>query len=200
MRLTAAVSVSAVTLYPVVKLRVTLKLKQNTKIALCSVTAALAVAVMLASYFPYLTYAVPALAGLFIMMPLIEINTRWAFSAYAVSAVLTIIFAEPESAVMYLCFFGYYPIIKALIEHLHKTVVEWIIKIAVFNIAVISGYALLTFVMGISVEDIGELGKYGAYILLGFGNIVFVLYDIAISRMSVLYMIRLHPHIKKLLK
>ena len=38
--------------------------------------AALATAFMLLSYFPYLTYAIPAVAGLFVMVTVIETNYK----------------------------------------------------------------------------------------------------------------------------
>ena len=175
-------------------------MKQSKKVSLCAVVSAIAVAVMLVSYFPYFTYAVPAVAGLFMMIPLIEINAKYATLCYITSAVLSLIIAEPESALLYVLLLGYYPILKAVIEKLQKPVLEWAIKIIVFNIAVILVYFGMSFVFKISVDDFGTLGKYGAYIFLGLGNVVFVIYDIAISRMSVMYMMRVHPSIKRLFK
>ena len=175
-------------------------LKQSKKVSLCAVVSAIAVVIMLGSYFPYFTYATPAVAGLFMMIPLIEINPKYATLCYITSAVLSLIIAEPESALLYALLLGYYPILKAIIEKLQKPVLEWAIKIIVFNIAVILVYFGMSFIFKISVDDFGTLGKYGAYIFLGLGNVVFVIYDIAISRMSVMYMTRVHPSIKRLFK
>lgn len=175
-------------------------MKQNAKITLCAITAALSTTIMLVSYFPYLTYAVPAISGLVLMMPLIEINYKWSLCAYAVSGVLSLLLAEPESASMFVFFFGYYPIVKSLIERLNKIVIEWIIKFGVFNLAVVSAYLFITFILGIPFDEFGEFGKYGILILLALGNVVFIVYDIAISRMSILYMVRLHKNIAKYLK
>ena len=82
---------------------------------------------MLLSYFPYFTYAVPAITGLLTMMLVIEINVKWAFVAYIAASVLIFIFAEPESKLMYICLFGYYPIVKSLIERINKPVIEWVL-------------------------------------------------------------------------
>lgn len=155
---------------------------------------------MLMSYFPYFTYAVPAVTGLLTMMLVIEINVKWAFAAYIAASVLVFIFAEPESKLMYICLFGYYPIVKALIERINKPVIEWILKLAVFNVAAIMIYAVFAGMFGVSIDDFSTLGKYGAYIFLGFGNAVFVLYDITVSRLSGTYIYRIHPKVKKLLK
>ena len=155
---------------------------------------------MLMFYFPYFTYAVPAVTGLLTMMLVIEINVKWAFAAYIAASVLVFIFAEPESKLMYICLFGYYPIVKALIERINKPVIEWILKLAVFNVAAIMIYAVFAGMFGVSIDDFSTLGKYGAYIFLGFGNAAFVLYDITVSRISGTYIYRIHPKVKKLLK
>lgn len=177
-----------------------LAMKQNTKITFSAMMAALAVAFMLLSYFPYLTYAIPAFAGLFIMAVVIEINCKWAFLAYLSSAVLVFISAEPESRLLYVFFLGYYPILKALIEKWRKPAAEWIVKIILFNLAVLLVYSIFAKPMGIDFDDFGPLGKYGALIALGVGNVAFVLYDIAVSRMAMFYMIVVRPKIKRILK
>lgn len=162
---------------------------------------ALSVVFMLLSYFPYFTYAAPAVTGLFMMLIVIEINCKWAFIAYAAASVLIFIFAEPESKLLYICLFGYYPIVKSLIDRIRKPFIEWPLKLLIFNAAVLLIYLLFShFITAISLEDFGELGKYGAYIFLAAGNLIFVLYDIAISRMAMVYMSILHPKIKKLFK
>ncbi|MEE1238524.1 MAG: hypothetical protein UHO61_01195 [Acutalibacteraceae bacterium] len=175
-------------------------MKQNVKITLCGITVALSVVFMLLSYFPYFTYAIPAITGLLTMMLVIEINVKWAFAAYVAASVLVFIFAEPESKLMYICLFGYYPIIKALIERINKPVIEWVLKLVVFNAAVLLIYVVFAGMFGISLDDFNVIGKYGVYIFWAFGNAVFVLYDITVSRLSGTYMYRIHPKVKKLLR
>ena len=162
--------------------------------------AALAVVVMLTSYFPYLTYAIPAMAGLFIMVAVIEVGNKWALFSYLSSAVLVMLVAEPEAKFMYVGFLGYYPILKAIIEKIRKPITEWILKIVSFNIAVIIVYFIFSKMFTVSFDDFGALGKYGALITLAVGNIVFVVYDIAVARMAMFYNYMVRPKIKKYLK
>ncbi len=162
--------------------------------------SALAVIFVLTAYFPYVTYAAPAVAGCMILFVLIETDRKWAFAAYAASSALTMIMAEPEAKLIYVCFFGFYPILKSLLERLHSRSLEWILKLLTFNGAMLLIYGLLSLLVDLSVEDFGTLGKYGAWIFLGFGNIVFVLYDFALVRVANLYLYRIHPQIKKLFK
>lgn len=170
------------------------------KITFCAVLSALATVIMFVSYFPYLTYAIPALAGLCVMVVVIETGCKWALFSYLTSSFLAFLFAETESKILYIMFFGFYPIIKCIIEKIGKRVVEWILKFSVFNVAIIASYLLFSEIFMISMEDLGPLYNYGGIILLVLGNFVFVLYDIAISRMAMLYINRLHSRVIKLLK
>ena len=151
---------------------------------------------MLASYFPYLTYAIPAVSGLFIMICVIENGCKWGFISYLASAFPVFLLAETESKLMYVFFFGFYPIVKALVEKIRKNNIEWILKFAVFNVSVLAVYLLFSGMLQISLDDFGVMGKYGAFILLGMGNIVFVLYDIAVSRMAMFYFTVIKPKLK----
>ncbi len=162
--------------------------------------AALSIAFMLLSYFPYLTYAIPGIAGLFIMVALIETDWKWALLSYLSSAILVFLSAETESRLLYIFFLGYYPILKALIEKLKKPIFEWFIKLMSFNLAVLLVYIIFARLFGISLEDFGAFGRYGAFVLLGLGNIVFVFYDIAVSRMAGFYLAFIRPKLKNILK
>ena len=108
---------------------------------------ALASVLMLTSYFPYLTISIPAIAGLFIMVLVIETNYKMSFLAYLASAVIVFLVAEPEAKMLYVLFFGYYPILKGFIEKKLNGVYAWIVKYVVFNIAVISAYFVVYYVI-----------------------------------------------------
>ena len=186
---TAVASVWAATLFLAVNM------KKSSKITLCAVCSALSVVFMLLGYFPYLTYAVPAVAGLFVMIPLIEIGTSYAFACYTVSSAIVLLVAEPETKVLYILLLGYYPIVKAIIEKIRNFAAEWIIKMSLFNVTVAVSYFVFKYLTNIDVEDFGPFGKYGAYLFVVLCNIAFVMYDIAISRISLLYFGRLRGKI-----
>ena len=174
-------------------------IKRTGKITLCGMMAALAATFMLTSLFPYLTYAIPAVAGLFIMIAVIEINNKWGLAAYIVSAILVLILpADNEAKLLYIAFFGYYPIIKALLESKCNRVVEFILKFAILNIALVLSYGVLSTVLGIDVGDMGEFGKYTGVILLVAANVIFPIYDLAVSRMAQFYLMRLHSSVSRI--
>ena len=175
-------------------------MKRTNKITLCALMAALAVVLMLVAYFPYLTYAIPAFAGMCIMVVLLEIGGKWAISAYITSAVLTVLFCEPEAMLMYVFLFGYYPILKAFIERIKKPILEWPIKMIFFNVVVILVYSFIAELFGVNMSDTNDFGKYTVYIVLAVANVVFVIYDITVAKMASFYIYIIKPKLHKLLK
>lgn len=175
-------------------------MKKSVKITFSAIMAALAVAFMLLSYFPYLTYAIPAISGMFIMVTVIEVNKKYAFAAYLASAVLVFLLAEPESKLMFVALFGYYPILKAILDRVEPRPIQWILKFAVFNAAVTLVYFVFASLFGITLDGLGDFGKYTVIILFVAGNFVFVFYDIAISKMAAVYLQVLAPKFKKIFK
>ena len=133
-------------------------MKTTSKITFCAVLSALAVTVLLFSYFPYFTYAVPAIAGLAGLVVLIEIGGKWPLYTYVVTAVLSLVFAEPEAKFMYILLFGYYPILKAYIERINKRAVQYIIKFAIFNTSVLTVYFIMVKILGLPFDHLGTIG------------------------------------------
>lgn len=174
-------------------------MKKSLKITLCGIITALSVVMMLVSYFPYLTYSAPAIAGLFSIIPLIEIDKKWAAAVYLLSSVLVLITAEPESKLLYVCFFGFYPIVKALIEKVKFKSVARLLKLAVFNAAIITVYLLLAKLFSVPVDEFGEFGKYGVFVFWAVGNATFILYDYLVSKMALIYIFRIKPKTDKIL-
>ncbi len=175
-------------------------MKNTVKLTFAAIMAGLASAFMLTSLFPYLTFAIPAVAGLFIMLVMIETGVKWAVLSFAVSAALTVLLpGDIEAKMLFVMFFGYYPILKAAFEKPKSRTVEYILKFLVFNAVIIVSYAVIGPVIGIDNTDLGDFGKYTAVILLAVANVVFPIYDIAVSRIATLYMIRLHKSVSRII-
>ncbi len=171
------------------------------KITFCGIFAALAVVLMLTGHFlPTLTYAIPALAGLFIMIPLLECGPSWGLGAYITASFIIFLIGENETKTLFVLLFGYYPILKLLIERLKNLFAEWLLKLLAFNAAAMASYYIMSFVYAVSFEDLGDFGKYGAYIFLGICNVVFIIYDIGVSRVAAFYIYTLHDKLKKIIK
>lgn len=177
-------------------------LNKSSKTALGGIIAAVSVVLMfLTSVIPTLTYAIPAAAGLLLLIMVIEIDKKWATVVYvAVSILSALLIADKEAATMYIAFFGYYPIIKQPIEkHLNKYLC-WVVKMLIFNASVILSYLLLIYVFNLTLDDLGEFTKIGlALIYLAF-NVVFVIYDIALTRLITAYLYKWQRQFRRIFK
>ena len=172
------------------------------KAAFGGIIAALSIVLMFSTgLIPTLTYAIPAVSGALLMAIVIEISPVFAGAIYvAVSILSLLIVADKEAAVMYAAFFGYYPIIKSFIEkHTNKTL-SWIIKYIIFNIAMITSYFIVSKVFMITFDDIEFIGRFALPLLLLVGNMVFALYDIALTRLVTTYLLSWRKHVKRVFK
>ncbi len=162
------------------------------------ISALSAIAVLFGQLFSAGTYALVGLAGIFNIIILTEIGVKWSLGAYFVSAALTFVFGISEAGLVYVMFFGYYPIIKALLEKIRFRIAEYIAKFAIFNLAIIAAYAILISIFGLAA--LGFDSMTFVWITLGVGNIFFILYDICISKIATLYYHKYRKHIKRLIK
>ena len=111
-------------------------MSKSGKIALGGLLTALGVVLMfLTGLIPIGTYALPAIAGVLLIVAVIEIGAKWAWMIYAAVAVLSLLFAaDKEAALLFVLFFGYYPVLKSFLERISNKVLSWISKFAVFNV------------------------------------------------------------------
>ena len=166
------------------------------------IVSALSLVLMISvAVIPFLTYALPAVAGTLIIFIVCEIDKKWAFGVYCTVAILGMLLVpDKEVAVMYLAFFGYYPILKALIESKFPLVIEWIIKVGAFAATMAGSYFLMIKFMGVTIDETEEWGMMAYPILLGMGTFAFVLYDIALTKMITLYIKKWQKHFKRYFK
>ena len=173
---------------------------KSKRLCFCAMMAALAAVLMLSAYFPYVTYAVPCVAALPVMVVVIELDKKSGLLTYLVSLLPVLLFSETEAKLLYLCFCGFYPVLKAALEKVKNRLLEYILKLLCFNAAVLVIYLLSTFVVGVSFDDLGELGKYGGLLFLALANGTFIAFDFCISKMAVFYLCRFHNTVQKMLR
>ena len=179
-----------------------IKLKNSLKLTYCGVITAISVVIMFfTSLIPIGLYVLPAIAGYIITSVKKEINFKWAFLTYiAVSIVSLMLVAEKESVLMFIFFFGYYPILKFKIDEYKSKVIKIILKFLCFNISVIFVYFIAIQVLNISENEFEILGVYIPGIFLFLGNIIFFAYDYSLVGAGFYYDKKIHPYINKLSK
>ncbi len=178
-------------------------MNKTKRVAFGGVISAFSLVVMLLSgVFPFAEDTCPALAGILLIALVIDFNKRTALLAYVVIALLSLLIsANKESAVLFLAFLGYYPILKSSLEQIKLRVIEWILKLVIFNAAIILSYYVIVNVFGMSevLNEMNEFTKYGVPVMLGLGNITFVIYDIALTRLIGTYIQKIKPKLKHII-
>jgi len=153
------------------------------------IAAVSVVLMMLTGIIPFLTYTIPIITGLMLLIVVIEFGKRWALAVYAVVSILSILFiADKESAIIYAAFFGYYPILKPVIEKIKLRSVQWILKFVVFNAALILAYFVLIKLFGLDMSSEHMSFKYASLLLIVLGNVLFLLYDVLFTRVVTIYL------------
>lgn len=177
------------------------EMKKTSKIALSAVFAALSVALMaLVSIIPNLELALPAISGLFVAVIVIEINKKWALGVWATVSLLSLTVAPNKAAIIYAAFFGYYPVLKSVLESKTPRAVEYIIKVLTFAGVMTLSYFLMIKFMGIDPDLPDFLGKWAIPAIALLGIIAFLLYDYALSKLITFYCLRLSSKLRKILK
>lgn len=164
--------------------------KKASQIALGGIIGALSIIFMICTgLFPFSTYVLPAAAGALIIIMVVECGMKRALLVYAAVALMSFfIVPDREAAMMYICFFGFYPVVKALSEKLHSRIVEKTVKIAVFNISTLIAYLILIYLLGLSeIISSNSFGIYSILFVFILGNISFIIYDRALTTIVTLY-------------
>ena len=167
------------------------------QIALCGILAALATALLfLGGLFPFATYTAPALAGIVLWPIGLEYNLRTGLLAWVVVSFLGLLLVpDLEMSLIFVFLLGYYPMVKQMLDRIQRRPLRWLAKLALFNLAVFAMYGLLLFVFPISgiVEEFAEYAGWFLLVLLLAANLAFILYDLCLVRVRLIYHYRLRP-------
>jgi hypothetical protein len=185
--------------------------KKTKKLTLGAILSAMGVALLfIGSFIETLDLTMAALASFFCIFAVIELGGSYPWLIFAVTGVLSVVLM-PYSMTgwFYLLFFGYYPILKEKLERLKKPV-SWILKVLILNLAlaisVVAAYFLFfgqtgtgnlldafTLVFGES-----DAGVSMAIAVWALANVTFVIYDIALTKLITIYLLRFRDKFKKI--
>lgn len=162
------------------------------------VTAVSTVLMLITGIIPYGTYALPSLAGILFISVVIELGPGWSWSVYiAVSVLSALIAADKEAVLFFILFFGCYPILKAQIEKRTKKIIGILLKFALFNTAAILEFFLAMYLLSVPKSSYTVFGIYAPWLFLIIGNLIFAVYDYAVSLLVISYAKKFHPVISK---
>lgn len=169
--------------------------KAASRAALGGVLAALSLLLLyLAAMMPSGRLGMVAVAGLVPAAGVVSGGLAAGFLCYGAAGILALILLPDKGcALLYIIFFGLYPMVKSLIERLRTLAVEILLKLVFFN--AVLALALLAF----SAFLLPLLPKLLNSTLLIFvvGNIVFLIYDYGFSKLITYYASRIRKATRK---
>ena len=166
---------------------------QRTKrLAVCAMLSALGVVVLgIGSVISVMDISMAVIASLFCIFAVIEYGGASPWLVFLVTGVLSLLLPQKAPAVMYLLFFGYYPILKEKLEKRPKAI-AWVLKEIIFQIALVGMLLLYHFLFG----SAGTVPWMMYIVFALIAEIVFPIYDFALTRLITLYLFRLRKRFK----
>ena len=134
------------------------------------------------------------IASLLCVVAVIEYGAASAWLVFFVTSVLSVLLLPSKlPAVMYALFFGFYPILKEKIERIRSRVLCWTVKELVFNVCLVLVFVASRFVTMTADAEIPQ-----GMLLVGFVlcEVIFVLYDIAMTRVITRYVRKIRGRFK----
>mgnify|MGYP001309152863 CR=1 FL=1 len=152
-------------------------------------------ALYLSSAFPNVKLSMAAIASLFAASALAEAGISAAAFVFAGSAVLSyLLLPSKDGALLYIVFFGYYPIVKSLAERLKNKALGWAVKLLVMNAALT---VLRLFLRNLLAPGVQALPPVLVYLIV---NAAFCVYDVGLTQLLILYAQRVSKYIRKNLR
>ena len=139
-----------------------------------------------------LDLSVDIAAGLAVAVAMIEYGTGYSVMLYAATSVLAFVLLPAKTpALFYILMGGIYPIIKALLERMKSRKLVFALKLIGFN-------AFYTCLIGagkflLNIND--PIFTFNIFVY-ALGNVTFILYDIAFTRLVTLYVKRIRRKLK----
>lgn len=161
--------------------------KTTRRLAAAALMAALGTALLtVGAFVDVLDLTAAALASLTVVFAVIELRGPYPYMIYAVTALLSILLLPVKTpGLVYALFAGYYPVVKAVFERHFPRPVAWLFKILLFNAAL----ALAVFLVVRFFMAPGTVERWHYWLLL-IGTPVFILYDLALTRLITAYLLR----------
>ena len=161
------------------------KIKGTRALTVSAVLCALGVVLLaFGALFQVLDLTMAVVASVLVIFAVIELGGKYPYLIYAVTALLSVLLIPYKTApLVYLCFAGYYPILKAVLEGRLSRFWGWVVKISIFN----AGLAVALY-LALKVFAAFVVPATWYYFLLPLLTPVFVVYDIALTRLVSAYM------------
>lgn len=175
--------------------------ERTKKLTLGAILASMGVVLLtVGAFVEVLDLSMAALASFFCIFAVIEMGKGYPIMIYLVTGILAVlIMPQSLSGWIYLLFFGYYPIVKERFEKL-PIALAWVLKLAVLNVA-ITVYAVICYFLFFGELELlltefstlfggMNVGLTLIAIVYAILNVIFLFYDVALTKLITLYLAR----------
>ena len=168
--------------------------KSTKQLAMAALLTAMSVILLaLGALVEVLDISMAVIASFAVILAVIELKGAYPYLIYVATAVLAVALLPIKTpAVMYALFFGYYPIIKEKIERFLPRWAGFLLKIVIFNLALLGMVWLATL---LTLPDF-LLPEGLQWLWFAVCTPVFVVYDVALTRVLTFYLVRLRKRFR----
>lgn len=152
-------------------------MKNTKRLALAAIMSALGAVIMyLGCLFEILDLSTAAIASMCVLLVLVETGAKYSWLSYAVTGIISLIILPVKTAgILFVGFFGFYPMAKAFFEKKFRGWRCLVLKILLLNVC--------TALMLLAVRYVMTEALWFEIMTLVLANIVFVVYDYALSQL-----------------
>lgn len=136
-------------------------------------TAMGAVLLILANVIPAGRLVLLAAASFPVCAALMMHGRLWSLGVFVVTAALAAIIMPGTASIAYAAFFGYYPILKSILENIHGNKRVWILKYVLYTLV----FILYVILVKTTLVTVGEELRFPWVILYIVGAAAFFVYD-----------------------
>ncbi len=169
--------------------------KRAGAVALAALLAALSLVILYLSVLvPTDRMGVVAVAGLLPAAAVVSGGPATGVLCYAATSILSLILLPDKgNALLYLLFFGLYPLVKYGVERLGKLLLELVLKLLFFNLM------LTVFWFGFNAVFLAALpaAETALWVLYPVGNVVFLAYDFGFTKLISFYVVRVDQPMRR---
>lgn len=167
------------------------------RVALGGIVASLCLTVMiLTGIVPALYIAAPMVAGMMMIILAEEVSESWGWLTYLAVSLLTLLMnPDKEAALMFVLFFGYYPLLRPRYDRLKIRWLRLLLKLLHYNAFLVTDYLITVYVLGLPTFEDTLPWMYAG--LIAVSNLIFLGYDRLLGNVRAFYRTYL---VKKVLK
>lgn len=152
----------------------------------------------LTGVFPLLYLVLPMIAGVLLLIVVMEVGIEWAWVTYTAVGLLSLFVTyDKEASLIFILFFGCYPLITHYLKRIQSRTAQTLLKLALFNISMIIYFYLNTYLFGMQelLEELARYGRHAGKVMLILLNPFFLMYDSSLGGLCELYTRMLKPRI-----